>query len=245
MSWPAPTSSAAAMATMLQASARSRACSRPCSRAASRTKRMTRAPALPPSPRSPLRPVVSGCEIRRSGSDTARKAGRLDHSAGLGRRADRAGGQSQARVQAEAETGCAGFRRAEAADAGRYHQFPWLLGRRTEGGEPGDPRPGRSAARTPGARRRHRSAADRQRHRSVQQGDGLRAGRVFAGRPRQRRRRHRAGPAASRPSGAQCRRRRDRNQYRGRQGRAGSGQPWSRPRPVSPPPRAAVSGCAW
>src|SRR5438128_2277807 len=40
------------------------------------------------------------CEIRRSGSDAARKAGRLDHSASLGRRTDRVGGQSQARVQA-------------------------------------------------------------------------------------------------------------------------------------------------
>jgi uncharacterized protein YcbK (DUF882 family) len=47
------------------------------------------------------------------------------------------------------------------------------------------------------------------------------------------------------PVRAQCRCRRDRNQYRGRQGRAGSGQPWSRPRPVSPPPRATASGCGW
>ena len=50
--------------------------------------------------------------------------------------------------------------------------------------------------------------------------------------------------AASRPSGAQCRRRRDRNQHRGRQGRAGSGQ---RGRDLDPPRRrhrATASGCA-
>ncbi len=55
----------------------------------------------------------------------------------------------------------------------------------------------------------------------VQQGDGLRPGRLLAGRPPPRRRRLRAGPAAFRPSDAQCRRRRDRHQYRGRQGTAG------------------------
>ncbi len=110
-----------------------------------------------------------------------------------------------------------------AADAGRYHQFPWLLGRHTAGGESGYPCAGRGAARTPGACRRHRSAADRQRHPIVQQGDGLRARGFFAGRPRQRRRRPPRRSRAPRPSGAQCRRRRDRNQYRGRQGHAGSG----------------------
>ena len=40
------------------------------------------------------------CEIRRSGSDPALEAGRGDHPAGLGRRADRVGAQSQARIQA-------------------------------------------------------------------------------------------------------------------------------------------------
>ena len=48
---------AAAMATMLQPSARCRACSPRCSGAASRTTRMTRAPALPSSPRILLRPA--------------------------------------------------------------------------------------------------------------------------------------------------------------------------------------------
>ena len=53
------------------------------------------------------------------------------------------------------------------------------------------------------AARRRRSAADRQRFRSVQEGAGLCAGRDPAGRPRQRR--HRLGAdAAPRPSGAQC-----------------------------------------
>jgi uncharacterized protein YcbK (DUF882 family) len=39
-------------------------------------------------------------EIHRSGPDPARKAGRRDHSASLGRRTDRVGAESQARVQA-------------------------------------------------------------------------------------------------------------------------------------------------
>ena len=111
----------------------------------------------------------------------------------------------------------------ETADAGRYHQFPWFLGRPADDGESGYPRAGRSPPRTPGARRRHRSAADRQRYRGVQEGAGLCAGRLFTGRPLECRRGHRGDPAPC-PSGARCRCRRDRNQYRGRQGCPRSGQ---------------------
>ena len=48
-----------------------------------------------------------------------------------------------------------------------------------------------------------------------------------------------------RPSGAQCRRRRDRNQYRGRQGRAGSGQRGRDLDPSRRRPGQQISGCAW
>ena len=191
------------MATTPQPSARSRACSRPCSGAASRPTRMTRARSAPaknekPAPASvwpqPRNPPI---RFRRR----ARSRVAADPPAGFGRRADRAGAQSQARAQA-GRAGSTGLRRAETADAGRYHQFPRLLGRHTDGGEAGYPAQV-AALRARQALAAARSAADRQRLRIVQQGAGLRAGRFFAGRSRQRRRRHRADPAAPRPSGAQ------------------------------------------
>ena len=113
--------------------------------------------------------------------------------------------------------------RAEAADAGRHHQCPRLLGRRsgrTEAGHPG-------AGRRPQARQAlaaARSAADRQRHRDLQQGAGLRAGRLLAGRPLQHRRRHRADPAQRPARPARNAVAAHRHQHRRRQGRAGSGQ---------------------
>ena len=63
-------------------------------------------------------------------------------------------------AQAAADTGC---RRAETADAGRYHQCPRLLGRRADDGQPGHPRAGRS----PAARARRVAAADPQSTASV------------------------------------------------------------------------------
>ena len=125
-------------------------------RAASRTKRMTRAPALPSRTRSPLRPACSGrCrQIRRSGADAAREAA---VAATLQLASADAQIVPAPKVQAEAKQppGSADKRRAEAADAGRYHQCPRLLGRRAGGAEAGDPGAGRRPAGTPGARRRH------------------------------------------------------------------------------------------
>ena len=127
---------------------------------------------------------------------------------------------------------------SETANAGRHHQCPRLLGCRAEAGHAGADR----RHQRPQRRQFSRSAIDRQRLRSLQQGAGLRAGRLLAGRPRQYRRRQRADPP-QRPPGPQPDGRPD-DRYRGRQGAAGSGRAWLRPRRELPLPRATMSGCA-
>ena len=111
---------------------------------------------------------------------------------------------------------------AEAADPGRHHQCPRLLGRYADSAEAGHSGTGRSDQRPPGAGRR-RPATDRERFRPA--GAGLRAGGLLAGRPFQHRRGRRADPARlPRICLAQCRARR-RHRHRRDQGISGSGQP--------------------
>ena len=141
-------------------------------RAASRTTRTTRAPALGQEREARtgqrVRPRNPPIRFRR------RRANRRSSrpSSWPGRRADRPAAQRPS-LAGEQKQAAPGFRRAETADAGRYHQFPRLLGRRTGTRRTRLPPPRSQPCAHAGARRRHRSAADRQRHRIVQQGDGL------------------------------------------------------------------------
>ena len=222
MSWPAPTSSGAAVATTPQPSARSpslfaslfkggKSNDEDDEGAALPSPSRTRSPRLLswPPPRPPNPPIRCRRRARSPVAATIQLASADAQIVPAPKAKPRPSRGRQA----------AGFRRqgrAETADARRYHQCPRLLGRRADDGQSGHARAGRSPQGPPG-RRRRRSAADRQRFRGLQQGAGLCAGRLLAGRSRQRRRRLRADPA-HRPAGAQRRRCRHRNQHRGRQG---------------------------
>ena len=112
--------------------------------------------------------------------------------------------------------------RAEAADAGRHHQCPRLLGRRFRRRRSRRRRRRVAAISARKALERRRSATDRERAAGLS-GAGLRAAVDLAGRPRQHRRRLRADPAQRPRRRAQCRGRGDRDQHRRDQGRAGPG----------------------
>ncbi len=141
----------------------------------------------------------SACQVRRTGAGAARKTRRLDLQARLGRHPDRRAGENPNRRRSPA----ASAEKAEpkAADAGRHHQCPRLLGRHAA---PKQATPAQVAAlKAREAFACRRSATDRQRLRRLP-GAGLRAGLRLAGRPLEHRRRQRADPA-QRPSGAQRR----------------------------------------
>ena len=186
------------------------------------------------------------CQIRRSGADAAfEAAGRSDLPAGLGRRADRAGAQSQAESRPEAKQAA----QASADNAEPKPQTPadiinsrgfWDDYRR----RPNQATPAQVAALR--ARQALAAATDPQPTASVTEAFNKalayapaatspvdRANVVAASAPIPR----------TRPSGAQCRRRRDRNQHRGRQGRAGSGQRGRDLDPSRRRPGQRASGC--
>ena len=192
----------------------------------------------------PRRRAWPAVEIRRSGPDPALEAGRRDHPAGLGRRADRVGPQSQARGQAEAQPAAADNAEPKPqtpADIinsrGFWDDIPTATNQAT---------PAQVAALR--ARQALAAATDPQPTASVtdtfNKAHGLCAGRLLAGRPRQRRRRHRADPARparpARNAGAAA------TEINTVVAKGAQGQDtWSRPRPASPPPRATTSGCGW
>ena len=157
----------------------SRACSPRCSRAASRTTRTTRAASAPvknekTAAGSRAAPAKSADPVP---TPRAKPQVAADPATGLGRRADRVR-RPKPKPQPEPNQ----VAQASADNAEPKPQTPAdIINARgfwddVPAAEAGDRRTGRRAARTRG-RRRRRSASDRQRHRSLQQGAGLCAGR--------------------------------------------------------------------
>ncbi len=234
MSSPWPTSSAAAMATtpptagkatnFLAALFKGKSAERRRGQRAPRRQREN--PARRPSWPPPHPPAA--CEARRR-----------DPAAGLGRRPDRSGAELQT-------PGCRGRpqgRREPRRKLPPTSSTPAASGTTAPHRAAGQPGAGCRPQRAPG-RRRRRSAADRQRHRSLQQGARLCAGRRIAGRPRQHRRRQRADPAQRPPGAMPQLDRRTRSTPWSPRARPGAGSVITTSTRLAAAKGATISGCA-